>query len=107
MKKLLLVLALCGSAHAEFRDGNKLLAEMNSDNYQSRSLVIGYLMGVADAYHGILHCAPPNATSGQMFDMVQNYLTNKPIERTKTGDSIVLHVLKTAWPCENKKGQSL
>lgn len=106
MKKLLLVLALCGSAHAEFRDGNKLLNEMNSDNYQSRSLALGYIMGVSDAFYGIIHCAPSNATSGQIFDMVQNYLTNKPIERTKTADQIIIHIMKSAWPCE-KRGQSL
>ena len=110
MKKLLLILALFSvSAHAEFRDGNRLLSDMTSENYQTRALALGYVMGVSDAYYGILHCAPANATSGQIFDMVQNYLTNRPIERTKPADNIINHVMKSAWPCENKRdrGQSL
>lgn len=109
MKKLLISLLLCsGVAQAEFKDGNKLLADMNSEYQSDRSVALGYVMGVTDAYLGILHCAPPNATAGQIRDMVHNYLTNKPSERAKAGDQLVVHALRTVWPCDNKRGgQSL
>lgn len=109
MKKLMIALALCsGVAHAEFKDGNKLLADMNSEYQSIRSVALGYVMGVADSYHGVLQCAPPNATSGQMNDMVHNYLTNRPVERSKTADQIIIHVLKSVWPCDSRRGgQSL
>jgi len=109
MKKLMIALALCsGVAHAEFKDGNKLLSDMNSEYSSVRGIALGYVMGVSDSYHGLLHCAPPNATAGQMNDMVQNYLTNRPVDRSKTADQIIVHVLKSVWPCESKRGgQSL
>ena len=108
-KKLIVsaMLVAC-SAHAEFRDGNKLLADINSTSIVDNAIVLGYVMGIADVTLGIAHCGPPNVTSGQIRDMVQNYLNNKPVERTKTGDEIVMYVLKTAWPCQAKgRGQSL
>jgi len=108
VKCFFLALTLCASANAEFKDGNKLLADINSSYIADNTAALGYVMGVADTTHGILHCGPPNATSGQIRDMVHNYLTNRPTERTKTGDEIVVHVLRTMWPCQNKsKGQSL
>lgn len=102
MKKLTLVLAiLAGSAHAEFIDGNKLLADMSGTNGLQMS-ALGYVMGVADTLNGVVVCMPTNVTSGQISDMVQNYLTNVPRERNSSGDVIVAKVLKAAWPCAAK-----
>ena len=108
-KKLILsAMLLASTAHAEFRDGNKLLADINSSSVVDNAIVLGYVMGIADVTMGIAHCGPPNVTSGQIRDMVNNYLNNKPTERTKTGDEIVIYVLRTAWPCSSRgKGQSL
>lgn len=105
MKAALLSLTLlCGSAHAEFIDGNKLLSDMNgSHGFQMSAL--GYVMGVADALQGAVVCMPPSVTSGQVLDMVRNYLTNTPAIRHFSGDAIVSHVLKASWPCaERRKG---
>lgn len=110
MKKLLLCAALlAGTAHAEFKDGNKLLSQLQGDN-MDQSNALGYITGVYDTMLSFTHCPPPNVTAGQVTDMVRNYLTNVPAERHKTGDTIVLHVLKTAWPCAERttpKGKSL
>lgn len=103
MRAALLTLALlCGSAHAEFIDGNKLLSDMNGSHGMQMS-ALGYVMGVADTLQGVTVCAPPSVTSGQMRDMVFNYLTNTPAVRHLSGDSIVTHVLKSVWPCANQR----
>ena len=99
MKAALLMLALlCGSVRAEFIDGNKLLADMNGSHGMQMS-ALGYVMGVADTLQGAVVCMPPSVTSGQVMDMVRNYLNNVPRDRHFSGDSIVAKVLKDTWPC--------
>ena len=98
-RSIVLVLLLCGSAHAEFYTGNDLLQRMNSDVLAERSAAIGYVMGVADSGHGINYCPPESVTSGQLRDMVRNYLTNTPAVRHLAADSLVTHVIKSQWPC--------
>ena len=107
MKRTIVALALSclGVAHAEFRDGNKLLADLQGDIYD-RMYAMGYIVGVADTGRAIVHCMPANATAGQINDMVKNYLENTPSERHQTGDMIVSRVLKAVWPCA-KRGSSL
>ena len=67
-KKLLIALAIACSAgaHAEFKDGNKLLSELNHEVFYTRGVAMGYIMGVSDAGAGAIHCAPPNVTAGQV-----------------------------------------
>lgn len=99
MRAALLTLALlCGSARAEFIDGNKLLSDMNGGHGFQMS-ALGYVMGVADALQNVTVCMPPSVTSGQVADMVRNYLINVPRERHHSGDIIVGRVLREAWPC--------
>lgn len=109
MKKLLLTLALvAGTAHAEFIDGNKLLSDMTG-SFGGQMSAMGYVMGVADALQGVVVCLPTNATAGQINDMVKNYLTNVPRDRSLSGDVIVTKVLKSVWPCAERSapGRSL
>ena len=87
--------------HAEFKDGNKLLAEMRGAAME-QMVALGYVTGVADALNGSSVCPPPNVTAGQMKDMVLQYLENFPRSRSFTGDTIIHLVLSTAWP--SKKG---
>lgn len=105
MKKLIAIaLMIPAMAYAEFRTGNQLLAEIQSDSVVERMASLGYVMGVTDAFRLINHCPPNNVTAGQLQDMVKNYLINNPQLRHHTGDAIVMMVLRQAWPCENKKG---
>ena len=108
MKKLLLIgLLTCSAAHAEFFDGNKLLARLKGDSLDYVQ-ALGYITGVADAMRGISHCPPDNVTAGQLADMVKNHLEASPAARHYTGDQHVVYVLKRAWPCaERRGGQSL
>jgi hypothetical protein len=99
MKHAILCLALvAGSAHAEFLDGNKLLSDMKgSHGYQMSAL--GYVMGVADTLQGVTVCMPPSVLSGQVLDMVRNYLEANPAVRHFSADMIVSDVLKRSFPC--------
>ena len=98
-RSIVLMLLLCGSAHAEFYTGNDLLQRINSESLGERAAAIGYIMGVADSGHGVNYCPPEHVTSGQLRDMVRNYLTNLPAVRHLSADSLVTHVLKSQWPC--------
>lgn len=106
---ILLATLLALPVHAEFKDGNSLLTQLRSDNMEQVN-ALGYITGVYDVMLGINHCPPGNVRAGQISDMVFNYLTNVPAERHRTGDVIVMHVLKTAWPCAERaapRGRSL
>jgi len=99
MKKLILCLALtAGCAHAEFKDGNKLLAQLRGDATDYIH-ALGYITGVYDTLQHISHCPPPNVSAGQVGDMVKNYLEANPDTRHNTADRIVGLVLKNSWPC--------
>ena len=103
MKKLIGTMILCASfsSHAEFKDGNKLLAEMTG-SHGNQMHALGYVVGVADALTDITFCAPATITAGQVHDMVKQYLEAYPANRHNSADRIVNRVLSNAWPC--KKG---
>ena len=106
MRKMLLIAVLASaSAHAEFKDGNKLLSDMTGVTINQMN-AIGYVMGVADTLAGITHCSPSTVTAGQMHDMVKQYLETSPSMRHFSADSLINRVLSNAWPCA-KKGQAL
>ena len=106
IRTLILALA-CTSAHAEFFDGNKLLADMNGSQMRQMS-AIGYIMGVSDTLQGVSVCPPPQVLAGQMHDMVKQYLEDNPALRHHTADIIVGHVLSRAWPCKQQpRGNNL
>lgn len=94
------------TAHAEFMDGNSLLSDLNSSSASERSIGLGYVMAVADTMQGYTHCIPGNVSSGQIKDMVKNYLTNTPAERHLMAPEIVLKITSAVWPCA-KKGKNL
>ena len=110
MKKLIAIL-LCVPcmAHAEFVSGNTLLDYMTSNNntYVDRSVSLGYVMGVFDVGVNINHCPPSNVTTGQVSDVVKQYLQRNPSLRHKSADVLVMDVLKQTWPCANRGGNRL
>lgn len=105
MKRMVLAVAMWATAaHAEFWDGNKLLNHIKAESMYRQGMALGYVMGVHDTFQSVNHCPPPNAQAGQMIDMVENYLNNVPARRHESADTLVLHVLKTAFPCANRRG---
>ena len=105
MKKAIFGLAILASvsAHAEFRTGNKLLAQMNG-THGEQMLSLGYVMGVADALSGVTTCPPETLAAGQASDMVKKYLEDNPSVRHLAGDAIVNRVLSSVWPCAKRGG---
>lgn len=103
MKRFLILALVCGSAHAEFKDGNKLLAEMNG-SHGNQMMALGYVTGVADALMGVLVCPSANVTAGQLHDMTKQYLEQYPANRHNSADRIISYVLRSAWPCANSRG---
>lgn len=114
MKRTLTMLSLLVPllAQAEFKDGNKLLAQIKGDTIDYVHAV-GYITGVADAVHGVAYCPPPTITAGQITDMVKQHLEQLPSMRHLSADQHVIFVLKRTWPCaegssrRNNGGQSL
>ena len=104
MKKLLAaILFVPVMAHAEFKTGNELLSDMQSENIVNKMAALGYIMGVTDALRGTTHCPPAEVTAGQLRDMIKSTLESAPQIRHYTADAIVSAVLGKAWPCANKK----
>jgi len=97
---LFAILLVSTSAHAEFLDGNKLLATCRSTEIVDRADCLGYTTGVHDALVGVRICSPDGVTRGQVRDIVVAYLQNAPEERHKTADVLVGNVLGTLWPCK-------
>jgi hypothetical protein len=91
-------LLLTTSVHAEFWDGNRLLDRMNG-GIAEQMQALGYVMGISDMGQGTLHCPPPNATAGQMEDIVKRYLNNNPAVRHLSADTIVNRALALVFPC--------
>ena len=108
MKKLILVLVLvAGTAQAgTFWDGNKLYSKLRGETMEQMQ-ALGYVMGVSDAEDTATICSPNTVTSGQMFDIVKQYLENNPAVRHFPADTLVKVVLGRVWPCEKKKGNAL
>ena len=100
MRALVLCLSLFSfSAHADFRDGNKLLADLNDGGVIFPAVGLGYVIGVADALNGVTHCMPAGVTAGQLRDMVRNFLTNTPAIRHLPAADAVTYVLRQTWAC--------
>ena len=107
MKKVMIAatLLLALTAHAEFKDGNKLLSQMQKE-YAGNDWfnAIGYVTGVVDAHNGNLFCAPATSTAAQLFDMTKQYLSENPAVRHMPADLLIAVALSKPWPC--KKGSS-
>lgn len=105
---LCLLLGAATAAHAEFLDGNKLLARLKGDAMDYVN-AIGYVTGVYDTMQGVAHCPPNGITAGQVGDMVKQHLEATPELRHRSADIHVVYVLKRAWPCaeQPKRGARL
>ena len=104
MKRIIAAIAITTStmAHAYFIDGNKLLSYMQHESVTWQMLALGYVQGVADMGSGVVTCAPPNITAGQLNDMMKIWLVNNPAERHRSADILITYVLTKAWPCPKR-----
>ena len=106
MKKIIAAaLMLPALVQAEFISGNDLLTRINGEG-STPMYALGYIAGVSDVNYQTNICPPENVNLGQMRDMVRNHLVANPQFRHYSADVIVLHVLKTAFPCK-QTGQKI
>ncbi len=99
------LMAGAGGACADgfWYDGNKLYTVCQ----YSRTECFTYAMGVIDDDYmsrELLHlaktfCLPSNATSGQIADIVTNFLRDHPGERQYVASSLVMLAIVPAFPC--------
>lgn len=101
MKRLMFTLALLAplAAGAEFFSGNELYARLQASDQAERASALGYLAGVFDTGVGVVHCAPPSVSLGQVAQLVAAQLAALPAHRHHPADVFVLLALKEAWPC--------
>jgi len=96
-----ILLTLSLSAHAEFVDGNKLHSWLNGDE-SDQIAGKGYVVGVFDSFHGLVHCAPANVSIGQVSEMAKIALRADPATRHEGASLLVLLMLEKYWPCPKK-----
>jgi len=101
---MLIGLVLSCSAHAQFKTGNKLYEQITSSSQMDQMNAIGYVTGVADTLQLALVCAPASINAGQLLDMTKQYLERVPARRHLAADSLILEVLRAAWPCKERGG---
>jgi hypothetical protein len=88
--------------------GNDLLARCSasaSDNPVQWGVCLGYVMAVADllgqgrAVAGVRACVAADVTSGQLMDVVRQWLERNPARRHINGAALVAVALQQAFPC--------
>lgn len=89
-------------AHAEFWDGNYLLAKINGDA-GDHLLALGYIAGAADMAMGWYACPPSNVTVGQIRDMTKVLLDRTPESRHQSADTFVAGAMRAVWPCKRQE----
>lgn len=105
---VLALLLVAGQAQAAFMSGNKLLSFIDSAKPEQNTLALGYVIGIADGFDragGI--CTPPDATAGQLRDVVAAYLRAYPERRHIEAAASVVVALTAAFGCDPKRGDRL
>ena len=99
----LALVLLAGTAEAQFRSGNKLLAELHSDSIVDRMFAVGYVTGVADSMDQSLYCLQNGMTIGQVSDTIQVALERTPQIRNEPADVLIVAILSKHYPCKGRK----
>jgi hypothetical protein len=101
MKKLLISLMLvCGTAQAQYVDGNSLHTDLSSGKSNLKMYALGYIVGVADvSLAAEVLCMPVDVTQGQIQDVVGNFLVANPQARNLPAYLLVQVSLGKYWAC--------
>ena len=88
-------------AGAGFETGNDLYTMCNEDDYYSRGVCIGYIMGIVDDFGEEPHTStcrlPRHITAAQVRDVVVKYLRDHPAERHLSASSEAWVAIFNAW----------
>jgi hypothetical protein len=105
----LLALAATPAAAGSNLNGNDLLDRCSasaSENPIQWGVCLGYVAAIADALgqgrpiHGVRACPAADVTSGQMMDVVRQWLERNPARRHLAGSVLVAAALQQAFPCK-------
>ena len=99
----LAIVLLAGTAEAQFRDGNKLLGELQADNIVEKMFAVGYVTGVADSMNQSLYCLQNGMTVGQISDTIKVALERTPQIRNEPADVLIVAILSKHYPCKGRK----
>lgn len=117
MKKALLVVSilfivsnvLYSQVHSGFYSGNELLAMLekpiteDTQGFADQMLAKGYIMGVFDAYDGVLFRSPSKITVGQVKDIGKKYLKDNPKTRHEPAYALLVRAFREAFPMKDSK----
>jgi hypothetical protein len=78
----------------------KAILKTVEPNYYFVGFYEGYVVGVMESVSGIVFCPPPNATQGQIFMIVGNFLEAHPERLHEYKNKHVIDALRNAYPCK-------
>jgi hypothetical protein len=105
----LLLLSAAPAVAGSNLTGNDLLERCSasaSDNPIQWGVCLGYVMAVADLLgqgrpiNGARACIAADVTSGQLMDIVRQWLQRNPARRHLNGAALVAVALQQAFPCK-------
>ncbi len=109
MKKLVVVALLgaigaAGTARAEFVNAPQLadwLAEARKagGSFKDRTLALGYVSGVHDAFERTEICTPDGTSAKSLLSTVEDWMRAHPDEWGRNGADTVRRALAARWPC--------
>lgn len=88
-----------------FKGGIDLLANCEDENSLFKALCDGYIVGISDALsggsdiHGIKACGPDGITTGQVTEIVIEWLRGHPELLHYAAPGLVAEALSKAYPC--------
>jgi hypothetical protein len=102
------------NANAQFRDGNRLLIDLESQNPTERINALNYVIGVFDMINEVdivvnkntknyMFCQPENMTAGQLSDIVRNHLRTNPGIRHLPAAELIMQTLVATFPCKRQE----
>lgn len=112
--KRTLVIALLGGlcsaspVHAEFVSAPRLadwLAEARKagGSFKDRTLTLGYVSGVHDAFERTEICTPDGTTAKSLLKVVDDWMRDHPGDWGANGADTVRRALAARWPCVEER----
>lgn len=106
MKKIIVILVILlflpAFSSADYCNGMKIMKHVDSKDSVSKSLTIGYITGVVDAFNEVLFCIPYGVTIGQANEVFIKWMREHPERWHESASILILAALKEVWPCESK-----
>lgn len=114
------ILALAGSAHAEFWHGARLMEMLdadaaitargnrpaNADEAFDAGIGAGYIIGIHDTHFGVTVCTPRGIAGRTVVEIVRAHLRDQSPRRLASteADRLVLEALRAEYPCTSRRG---